>query len=156
MTPDPEPRDIIGHDLLVAAIQRQDDLRIAESRHVRQMATLQMQHDQEMRIAEAARVDAIRSFDVGAVTRAAEVATTQASALAAQVAAAASAATVALNTAFEPIQKDIADLRRAQYEAQGKGKQVAGLSTWIAVMIAAGGLVVGFLSLLAVVAVAVL
>jgi hypothetical protein len=34
-------------------------------------------------------------------------------------AAAASAATTALAGALEPIQKDIADLRKAQYEAQG-------------------------------------
>lgn len=41
-----------------------------------------------------------------------------------QVAAAATASTVALAAALEPIIKDIADLRRAQYEAQGQKTQV--------------------------------
>jgi hypothetical protein len=41
-----------------------------------------------------------------------------------QVAAAATAATVALAAALEPIQKDIADLRRAQYEQAGSKAQV--------------------------------
>lgn len=71
---------------------------------------------------------------VGAVNRAAEVSAQQATTLAAQVAtsaetlrtqvaAAAAAATVALSAALEPIQKDIQDLRKAQYEAQGKSVQ---------------------------------
>jgi hypothetical protein len=41
-----------------------------------------------------------------------------------QVAAAATAQTIALAAALEPIIKDIADLRRAQYEAQGQKTQV--------------------------------
>ena len=40
------------------------------------------------------------------------------------MAAAATAASTALSAALEPIQKDIADLRRAQYEAQGQKTQV--------------------------------
>ena len=124
-------------DLVRAAIQRQDDLRNATEQHVREIASLRADYDvqlrqaeTELRRAEAARIDAIRAVDVGAVNRAAEVALTQASTLAAQVAqsaetlrtqvaAAATAATVNLTAALEPIQKDIADLRRAQYEAQG-------------------------------------
>ena len=90
----------------------------------------------ELRETESARLDAIRRVDVEAVQRAAEVQATQAAALAGQVAAAAeamrtqvaaaaSAATIALAAALEPVQKDIADLRRAQYEAQGeKGQRV--------------------------------
>ena len=77
----------------------------------------------------------IRAVDVGAVNRAAEVSATQAQTLATQVAvsaetlctqvaAAATAASTALSAALEPIQKDIADLRRAQYEAQGQKTQV--------------------------------
>jgi cobalamin biosynthesis Mg chelatase CobN len=140
-------------DLVAAAIKRQDDLREVESEHVREiltlraeqrqgdvehledMAALRADHDKELREAEAARIDAIRAVDVGAVNRAAEVATTQATTLAAQVAtsaetlrtqvaAAASAQTIALAAALEPVQKDIADLRRAQYEAQGQKTQV--------------------------------
>ena len=122
-------------DLVEAAIKRQDDLREMESSHVREVAQLRAEYQAELREAESARIDAIRAVDVGAVNRAAEVAATQASTLAAQVStsaetlrnqvsAAAAAQTVALSAALEPIIKDIADLRRAQYEAQGQKTQV--------------------------------
>jgi CHAT domain-containing protein len=117
-------------NLVTAAIQRQDDLREAAASHQREMAILRADYDEKLRRAETARIDAIRAVDVGAVNRAAEVSAQQATTLAAQVAtsaetlrtqvaAAASAATTALAGALEPIQKDIADLRKAQYEAQG-------------------------------------
>jgi cobalamin biosynthesis Mg chelatase CobN len=80
--------------------------------------------DKELRKAESDRIDAIRAVDVGAVQRAAEVSAAQAEALRNTVAAAAAAAATALGAALDPIQKDIADLRRAQYEAQGKTTQV--------------------------------
>lgn len=121
-------------DLVTAAIQRQDDLREAESAHVREMMTLRAHFYQELREAESARIDAIRAVDVGAVNRAAEVAATQAGALAAQliataeasrvqVAAAASASVTSLAAALEPIQKDIRDLRDAQSRGQGGKEQ---------------------------------
>jgi hypothetical protein len=117
-------------DLVEAAIKRQDDLRDLESRHIREVSRLRAEYEDMLREAETKRIDAIRAVDVGAVNRAAEVAALQATTLAGQVAqsaetlrtqvaAAATAATVALAAALEPIQKDIADLRRAQYEAQG-------------------------------------
>jgi hypothetical protein len=122
-------------DLVSAAIERQDDLRRLESTHLREIADLRAQYDALLREAETARIDAIRAVDVGAVNRAAEVSATQAQTLATQVtvsaetlrtqvAAAATAASTALSAALEPIQKDIADLRRAQYEAQGQKTQV--------------------------------
>jgi hypothetical protein len=117
-------------DLVEAAIKRQDDLRSSEFAALRREMALRAEFDDKIRLAETARIDAIRAVDVGAVNRAAEVSAQQASTLAVQVAtsaetlrtqvaAAATAATVALAAALEPIQKDIADLRRAQYEAQG-------------------------------------
>lgn len=132
--------DALGHavldptknvlDLVNAAIKRQDDLREAESRHIREVMELRSSYNQQLTRAETARINAIRAVDVGAVNRAAEVSAQQATTLAAQVAtsaetlrtqvaAAAAAATVALSAALEPIQKDIQDLRKAQYEAQG-------------------------------------
>jgi hypothetical protein len=122
-------------DLVSATERRQDDLRELEAKHVRELSQLRADHAEKLRLGEAARIDAIRAVDVGAVNRAAEVATTQAATLASQVAvsaetlrtqvaAAASAATIALAAALEPVQKDIADLRRAQYEAQGQKTQV--------------------------------
>ena len=158
-------------DLVQAAIQRQDDLREAESRHLRELSQIRADHTTELRRLEASRIDAIRAVDVGAVNRAAEVAATQATTLASQVAVSAetlrtqvastaSAGTVALAAALEPIQKDIADLRRAQYEAQGKTAQVVdtrakGSSTglWVGLAVAAFA---AFLSLVSLVVAVVL
>jgi len=141
-------------DLVAAAIRRQDDLRDAEARHLREVASMRDAHAKDAREAEAARIDAIRAVDVGAVNRAAEVAATQATTLASQVAtsaetlrtqvaAAASAATIALAAALEPVQKDIADLRRAQYEAQGQKTQVVethakgtNMGMWLGILVA--------------------
>jgi len=80
--------------------------------------------DKELRKAESDRIDAIRAVDVGNVQRAAEVAAAAAEALRSTVAVAAQAASTNLAAALDPIQKDIADLRRAQYEAQGQKTQV--------------------------------
>lgn len=121
-------------DLVNAAIRRQDDLRAQAQDHIREVVALRADYEEKLRTAETARIDAIRAVDVGAVNRAAEVSTQQAQTLATQVAtsaetlrtqvaAAAAAATVALSAALEPIQKDIQDLRRAQYEQQGKSAQ---------------------------------
>jgi hypothetical protein len=140
-------------DLVTAAIKRQDDLRESEAAHAREVWSLHASYDRELRQAESARIDAIRAVDVGAVNRAAEVAATQAATLATQVAvsaetlrtqvaATANAGTVALAAALEPIQKDIADLRRAQYEAQGQKNTVietraqsGNVGQWVAVAI---------------------
>ena len=117
-------------DLVQAAIRRQDDLRDMSVTYQEKLADLRDQHARELRIAEAERINAIRAVDVSAVQSAATVSATTASTLAAQVAtsaetlrtqvaAAATASTVALAAALEPIQKDIADLRRVQYETAG-------------------------------------
>lgn len=111
-------------DLVAAAIQRQDDLRESQAAGLRREVTLRAEYDEKLRKAESARIDAIRAVDVGAVQRAAEVSTQQATTLAAQVALSAEAVRTTLAAAMEPIQKDIADLRRAQYEAQGSRGQV--------------------------------
>lgn len=155
-------------DLVQAAVLRQDDLRQAEKehlrellalrgeqgdndrRHIKDMVALRAEYDADLREAEAKRIDAIRAVDVAAVAAAAAVQTTQASTLATQVAtsaealrnqvaAAASAQTVALAAALEPIIKDIADLRRAQYEAQGSRAQIVETR-------AGGGAVAGYIA----------
>jgi hypothetical protein len=122
-------------DLVEAAIQRQDDLRALEAEGLRREVELRADYDEKLRRAETARIDAIRAVDVGAVNRAAEVSAAQALTLATQVAtsaetlrtqvaAAAQASTVALAAALEPIQKDIAELRKTQYEQAGQKAQV--------------------------------
>ncbi len=129
-------------DLVAAAVERLDDLRDMESKHreivsqlvaenLAKIADLRAEYGEKLRDAESKRIDAIRAVDIGAVQRAAEVSAAQAQTLAnqvaqsaetlrTQVAAAATASAVALGAALDPIQKDIADLRRAQYEAQGQ------------------------------------
>lgn len=111
-------------DLVTAAIKRQDDLREVESRHIRDIAELRAKYDRELRESESARIDAIRAVDVAAVNRAAEVSANQATILASQVATSAEAVRVTLAAALEPIQKDIADLRKTQYEQAGQRAQV--------------------------------
>src|ERR1039458_3377097 len=59
-------------DLVGAAIQRQDDLRHAESSHIREVVALRADYDEKLREGEASRIDAIRAVDVGAVNRSEE------------------------------------------------------------------------------------
>jgi hypothetical protein len=153
-------------DLVSAAIKRQDDLRDAESRHVREIAGLRAEYMAELRAAESARIDAIRRVDVEAVQRAAEVQANQqtilanqvsaaAEAMRTQVSAAATAAATALGAALEPIIKDIADLRRAQYEAQGVKAQSGDTRGGLAIMIAGASAVIAFVAVIAAVVIAV-
>lgn len=145
-------------DLVRAAIERQDDLRTAESRHIRELATVRAEYDhqlrnndqflatlrsgfeEKLREKETARIDAIRAVDVGAVSRAAEVSAAQASTLATQQQASADAlrnqveqariATAdALAQALAPITKSIEDLRAAQYQQQGEKSSKVETST---------------------------
>jgi sulfite reductase alpha subunit-like flavoprotein len=168
-------------DLVRAAIQRQDDLRdMADKhskevrdlgdRHTREIVAIRAEFGEKLREAESKRIDAIRAVDVGAVNRAAEVASTQAATLAAQVAtsaetlrnqvaAAASAATLALASALEPIKVDIADLRKAQYEAQGQKTQVietrekgGSVGMWIGVAVGAFGFLLAIVAMIVAIA----
>lgn len=111
-------------DLVEAANRRQDDLRRAEAGHLRELMQRDREHEAELRRAEKDRLDAIRAVDVNAVQRAAEVANQQATTLAAGQAAQADAVRVTLAAALEPIQKDIAELRKSQYELAGQRAQV--------------------------------
>jgi uncharacterized protein YeaO (DUF488 family) len=111
-------------DLVAAAIRRQDDLREMEAQHARDVANLRHQYEKELREAESQRLDAIRAVDQSAVQRTADVQAQQAAALATQVVATADAFRVTLTAALEPIQKDIADLRKTQYEQAGQRAQV--------------------------------
>ena len=160
-------------DLVAAAIKRQDDLREAESRHVREMAEQRDKFQRDisdlranfaatLARAETERINAIRAVDVQAVQQASTVQETRATALAAQVAAsaeamrsqvaaAAQAAATSLAAALEPVQKDIADLRRAQYEAQGQKAQVVeARSSTGALWAGVGGVIAIILAALAV------
>ena len=145
----------------VEAVQRrQDDLRMQESLHIRELMELRAAHGLESRTQEAARIDAIRAVDVGAVNRAAEVSAQQAAALATTLAATAEAMRVsavqgnasllaAIAQAVDPLRTAVEDLRRAQYEQVGKTTQVAdtrdrgaGWGLWAGVAVAGVGLLI--------------
>jgi len=111
-------------ELVVAAIERQDDLRILDSQWRDKMSARDLEHAREMRAAEAARIDAIRAVDVENVRQRAVEAEQRASTLANTVAATASAFDAKLVTELDQLKKDIADLRRVQYEGVGQKTQV--------------------------------
>jgi len=128
-------------DLVQAAITRQDDLRradqalrLSEMRRLDEVAELRAQHEKELRLAESARIDAIRAVDQGNVTRASEVAAAQATTLAtqlqtsaetlrAQVEATRITTADTLAAALAPIQADVAQLRQVQFTQQGEKAQ---------------------------------
>ncbi len=146
-------------ELVTAAIERQDDLRELTADHLKEIVALRAGYDEKLRAAETARIDAIRAVDVGNVQRAAEVQAQQAQTLATQVAtsaetlraqvqATATAGTIALAAALEPIVKDIADLRRVQYEGVGQKTNVietqakgASAGLWVGIAVAALALI---------------
>lgn len=119
-------------------IRRIDDLRMAETRRIEDLRqadnknnALRAEYHEKLAIAEAKRIDAIRSVDVNAVAVASERATQQASVLANQVAQSADAlrtlvATTATTFAQQQqslqtqITERLALLERSQYENKGK------------------------------------
>lgn len=125
-------------DLVAADARRQDELAAQESKHFRELLAerdklfdLRAQDAREIREAESNRIDAIRAVDVETGNKAAVVASAQITALAAsttvladtlraQVAVAATASDIALKAALTPIQNDVAELRRVQYQQQGE------------------------------------
>jgi hypothetical protein len=161
-------------DLVEAAVKRIDDIRVLEAKYQREliqsesthqtaMANLRGEFGEKLRNAESARIDAIRAVDVGAVQRAAEVSAAQAQTLAnqvavsaealrAQVSAAQSAAATSLAAALDPIIASIADLRRAQYEAQGQKINVTETRTSTTALWAAAGVAISLLFLLVAIA----
>jgi hypothetical protein len=145
-------------DLVNAAIKRQDDLREADSRHIRELMAVRAEYDQKLRDAdrheaevragyedrlagkETARLDAIRAVDVANVESARQVAEARANTLATQQQASADALATrveqarittadALAQALAPIQKSIEDLRQAQYQQQGEKSSKVETST---------------------------
>jgi hypothetical protein len=134
--------------LTEAAVKRIDDIANLRAEYTEKIAVLRAMYDEKLRLAESARIDAIRAVDVGAVQRASEVQGTVAEALRNQVATTQSAAQVALAAALDPIQKDIADLRRAQYEAQGQKTQIVETRASANYNLALMGFVIGMVPLI--------
>ena len=72
-------------EALQAAVNRLDDLRIAEAKRVDEKLELIFNYEEKLRVAEQKRIDAIRAVDVNAVSVANEKAIQQASILATQL-----------------------------------------------------------------------
>ena len=106
-------------ELVDLNVKRLDDLRVMESRYLREIMEIRTENQEKLSLAETARINAIRAVDVGAAAILAGQVAASAEALRGQVEAARQQTAVGLAAALEPIQKDIQDLRRAQYEAQG-------------------------------------
>jgi hypothetical protein len=115
--------------------KRTDDLRAAESRRIDEQLVLRSEYQDKLAMAEAKRIDAIRSVDVNAVAVASERASAQAAVLANQVAqsadalrtlVASTATTMATQaaTAAQQFTERLTLLERSQYE--GKGKNLVG------------------------------
>lgn len=117
-----------------------DKLRVLQAEHFKEITAVHAAYEAQLRIAETARIDAIRAVDVAAVQRAAEVSNTQAATLAAQVQTSAEAlrnqqtayaaqVDAKLAQVLDPVQADIRDLRKTQSEqigakeTKGEGRQ---------------------------------
>ena len=114
-----DPTDNVKN-LFDNTVKRLDDLRYEATSHTRDIMALRSMYEEKLRIAESDRIDAIRAVDVGAAAILANQVSASAEALRAQVEATRVTTAQSLAAALEPIQKDIADLRRVQYEQQGQ------------------------------------
>lgn len=114
-------------DLRAAEVRRQDDLRAAESRRQDEQAAMSDLFGEQLRLAEAKRIDAIRAVDVNAVAVERQRSSDQASVLASQVAQSADTlrslvattaqAVATLQAAFDVRLKLV---EQTQYEGKGK------------------------------------
>ena len=118
-----DPTDNVKN-LFDNTVKRLDDLRDEATSHTRDIMALRSMYEEKLRIAESDRIDAIRAVDVGAAAILANQVSASAEALRAQVEATRVTTAQSLAAALEPIQKDIADLRRVQYEQQGQKSAV--------------------------------
>jgi hypothetical protein len=150
-------------DLVNAAIARVDDLRESETRHQTEVAKLLTERVEAMMRAESNRIDAIRAVDVDAVQKAAAAMAAQANNLAQQQVQTAEAlrtqvsdtqtlSETRLAAGLSPIVRDVAELQKRAYEAQGQKTQVVetqargGMaSNWMGLAVAA---CIGFLSVI--------
>lgn len=118
-------------DLRTADTRRQDDLRKQAEKHAAEVLRLTSAFQEQLREAEAKRIDAIRAVDVNAVAVASARASDQATVLAAQVQTSAdalrslvatSAATLAAQQAAGNAEfgKRLSELERTKYEGAGR------------------------------------
>jgi hypothetical protein len=114
--------------LSVASNIRQDDLRnssdrfnLAQIENVKELAELRSIYEEKLTIAEAKRIDAIRSVDVNAVAIASEKAAAAAAVLANSVNSSAKNLEEQLKQYVGQINTRLSAVEKSQYEGQGKG-----------------------------------
>ena len=116
--------------MLADAVERQDGLREAETRRVNELICLRDKFQDKLDVAEAKRIDAIRSVDVNAVTVANDKAMVAAAVLAKQVtesrdalqqlvASTAAATATQLTSLLSPITERLTSLEKNQYKGEG-------------------------------------
>lgn len=125
-TPDPTANVLA---LVDAAVHRLDDLRQAEtgkreaiSRHLHEIIELRALHAQQLRGAEAKRIDAIREVDVQAAKAVATQVATSAETLRSLVDSTARALAAQMAAQFSEMSSRIASLEKSAYEGAGKGQ----------------------------------
>lgn len=127
------------------------ELASAESVRVDQQLALRDHFNDELRKAEASRIDAIRSVDVNAVAVAGQRAADQAAVLAAQLAASteanrtlvattATAFNASLQQVIGPISQRLTTLEQGSYQMTGKGEGIG--ASW-AIFLAVAALLIG-------------
>jgi hypothetical protein len=132
----PDPTENVK-DLVKEVVIRLDSLRESERRHaeslqeaerrfteselkaVREVMELRAKHVAELRLAETARINAIREVDVNAIAIATERANTQAQVLATQVQATQEAMRSLVSTTEARLSERLMTLERLQYEGKG-------------------------------------
>jgi hypothetical protein len=130
-------------DLNEASNLRQDDLRAASDRfnaaqieNLKELVALRAIYEEKLTIAEAKRIDAIRSVDVNAVAIASEKAAAAAAVLANSVNSSAKNLEEQLKQYVGQINTRLSAVEKSQYEGQGRGGGIKDFLGWIVAGIA--------------------
>jgi len=123
--------------LRIAEFKRLDDLRLLSLEHDREIQSLREKYSDQLREAEAKRIDAVNATTFASLTLSNERAATQAIMLAKQVTDSATALQTAANATREAFERRISDVEQKQYQ---RGGQTAGASAVIGYVIGASGL----------------
>lgn len=129
-------------DVMRVSFCRVEDQILAERRRVDEQLALREEYDLQLSIAEAKRIDALRTFDVNAVAVANERAMAQAAVLANQVAASAetlralvSSTATAVAQQLAQISAQLSDrislLEKSQYESRGTSGGMRDMWGWV-------------------------
>lgn len=117
--------------LVEAAVKRQDDLRDLEARHAREIADLRSQHQFQLDLKEAARIDANRQFDQLEVRNLAARREQDVEAQRQLVSTTAAALATSQASANAATNERLAALEKALYQGEGRGGGMKQFYGWI-------------------------